>query len=94
MAQASDQRTVVAVFRCHFFIVMTPKKNPAVEETEDIRKTLDFLSQDIGAIKTKQDKILKLLHSHTVTNSDRGKGQENSRAGEESGGFEAILQDQ
>lgn len=65
MAQASDQRTVVAVFRCHFFIVMTPKKNPAVEETEDIRKTLDFLSQDIGAIKTKQDKILKLVEEVT-----------------------------
>ncbi|ROL51646.1 hypothetical protein DPX16_19165 [Anabarilius grahami] len=44
---------------------MAPKKNPAVEETEDIRKTLDFLSQDIGAIKTKQDKILKLVEEVT-----------------------------
>lgn len=44
---------------------MPPKKNPAVEETEDIRKTLDFLSQDITAIKTKQDKILKLVEEVT-----------------------------
>lgn len=44
---------------------MPAKKNGIMEETEDIRKTLDFLSQDITAIKTKQDKILKLVEEVT-----------------------------
>ncbi|ROL03904.1 hypothetical protein DPX16_23339 [Anabarilius grahami] len=44
---------------------MAPKKNPAVEEMEDIRRALDFLSQDIETIKTKQDKILKLVEEVT-----------------------------
>ena len=44
---------------------MPPKKGTAMEETEDIKKTLDFLSQDITSIKTKQDKILKLVEEVT-----------------------------
>lgn len=45
--------------------LMPRKKTTAMEETEDIRKTVDFVSQDISAIKTKQDKIVKVVEEVT-----------------------------
>lgn len=40
---------------------MAPKKNPAAEESEEVKKALESLSQDVADIKDKQDKILKLV---------------------------------
>lgn len=44
---------------------MPPKKNSALEEAEDIKRSLDFLSQDVNDIKIKQDKILNLVQEVT-----------------------------
>lgn len=64
---------------------MPPKKNSALEEAEDIKRSLDFLSQDVNDIKIKQDKILNLVQEVTelrVRLAERDK--KNNRAREES----------
>lgn len=44
---------------------MGPKKIQVLEEADDIKKSLDFLSQDVNDIKMKQDKILNLVQEVT-----------------------------
>ncbi|XP_061740084.1 uncharacterized protein LOC133541048 isoform X3 [Nerophis ophidion] len=44
---------------------MGPKRTPAAEENEDIKKSLQFLSQDVNDIRIKQDIILKLVDEVT-----------------------------
>lgn len=44
---------------------MAPKKILASEEAEDIKRSLDFLSQDVNDIRIKQDKILNLVEEVT-----------------------------
>jgi len=40
---------------------MRPKKNPATEDFEEIRKSLDFLSGETSAIRLQQKSILDLV---------------------------------
>lgn len=40
---------------------MPPKKNPVGEEVDEIRKSLDFLAEDVTEIKTQQKQLLELL---------------------------------
>lgn len=40
---------------------MGPKKTPAGDETEEIKKSLEFLAHEVSDIKNKQDTILDLL---------------------------------
>ncbi|KAI4794798.1 hypothetical protein KUCAC02_031831, partial [Chaenocephalus aceratus] len=43
----------------HYF--MGPKKTIAAEEVEDIKKSLDFLAEDISAVRLQQKNILDLV---------------------------------
>lgn len=40
---------------------MPPKKNPAFEEVDDMKKTLDFLIEQMDTVKTQQKEILALV---------------------------------
>lgn len=40
---------------------MPPKKQPAIEEIDDIKRSLDFLSEEITAVRLQQKAILDLV---------------------------------
>ncbi len=40
---------------------MGPKKAPSAEEVDDIKKALDFLSEEVSAVRLQQKGILKLV---------------------------------
>uniref|UniRef100_A0A667WNB1 DUF4795 domain-containing protein n=1 Tax=Myripristis murdjan TaxID=586833 RepID=A0A667WNB1_9TELE len=40
---------------------MGPKKAPSVEEVDDIKRSLDFLTEEVSAVRLQQNSILKLV---------------------------------
>ncbi len=40
---------------------MGPKKTPAAEEVEDIKKSLDFITEELSAVRLQQKSILDLV---------------------------------
>ncbi|ROK67588.1 hypothetical protein DPX16_12490 [Anabarilius grahami] len=45
---------------------MPPKRNPQTEEVEDIKKSLDFLSEEVTAIRVQQKQLLDLLEEMKI----------------------------
>ncbi|TDH13656.1 hypothetical protein EPR50_G00036790 [Perca flavescens] len=52
---------------------MPPKKQPAIEEIDDIKRSLDFLSEEITAVRLQQKAILELVVEVQLQNQEKDK---------------------